>query len=91
MGHMKSWAIYRYESKGRMQYLGVISAKDREEALAKAIRLLPEEHPETLCTRPWEGGRTKEIGQGKAADWQTCAASRYRTAHIPCFAESCDE
>jgi hypothetical protein len=61
---MSNWAIYRYESKGRMQCPGVASAKDREEALAKAIRLLPEEDPEALCTRPWEGGRTKELGQG---------------------------
>jgi hypothetical protein len=63
---MNSWAIYRYQSKGRTHYLGVVSAKDRQEALAKAIKLLPEEDPETLCTRLWEGSRTKEVGQGEA-------------------------
>jgi hypothetical protein len=58
LGRMNSWAIYRYQSKGRMSYLGVVSAKDREEALAKAIRLLPEEDP-----GPYVRGRGRAVAR----------------------------
>jgi len=50
---LKNWAIYRYE--GRASCLGVISATGQDDALAKAIELLPEEAPEALCARLWEG------------------------------------
>ena len=52
---MKNWAIYRYESRGKLRYLGVISATGQEDAMMKAIKLLPDEDPETLCARLWEG------------------------------------
>jgi hypothetical protein len=40
---LKSWAIYRYEGAGKLRYLGVISATGQEDAMAKAVKLLPEE------------------------------------------------
>jgi hypothetical protein len=54
---LKNWAIYRYEGEGKLRYLGVISAAGQEDAFSKAIKLLPEEDPEALCLRPWEGER----------------------------------
>ena len=55
---LKNWAMYRYERSGKLQYLGVISATGQDDALAKAIKLLPEEDPEALCARLWEGQQT---------------------------------
>jgi hypothetical protein len=52
---LKSWAIYRYEGSGKLRYLGVISATGQDDAMAKAIKLLPAEDPEALCARLWEG------------------------------------
>ena len=52
---LKSWAIYRYEGNGKLRYLGVISATGQEDAVSKAIKLLPDEDPEALCARLWEG------------------------------------
>jgi len=54
---LKSWAICRYEGSGKLRYLGVISATGQNDAMAKAIKLLPEENPEALCARLWEGER----------------------------------
>jgi hypothetical protein len=54
---LKSWAIYRYEGSGKLRYLGVISATGQDDAMAKAIKLLPEEDSEALCARLWEGER----------------------------------
>ena len=54
---LKSWAIYRYEGSGKLRYLGVISATGQEDAMAKAVKLLPDEDPEALCARLWEGER----------------------------------
>ena len=51
---MKSWAIYRYEGGGKLRYLGVVSATGQEDAMAKAVKLLPDEDPEKLCARLWE-------------------------------------
>ena len=55
--HMKNWAIDRYEGSGTLRYLGVISATGQEDAVSKAVKLLPEEDPEALCARLWEGER----------------------------------
>jgi len=52
---MESWAIYRHESNGRLQYLDVITAKDSEHAFKEATELLPEEDPEKLRVKPWTG------------------------------------
>lgn len=52
---MQHWAIYRHESKGRLEYLGVISAKDPEDAHRQAVKLVPEENPENLIVKPWTG------------------------------------
>jgi hypothetical protein len=38
-----------------LQYLDVITAKDREHALDQAIKLLPEEDPKSLRVKPWMG------------------------------------
>lgn len=47
----ESWAIYRHESKGRLEYLGAITAKGGEDALVQATKLLPEEDPENLIAK----------------------------------------
>jgi hypothetical protein len=52
---MKNWAIYRYEGNGKLRYLGVVSAAGQEDAMSKAVKLLPDEDPEKLCARLWEG------------------------------------
>jgi hypothetical protein len=52
---MQSWAIYRYERKGRLKYLAVITAKDGKDAHKQAVQLMPEENPESLIAKPWTG------------------------------------
>ena len=54
---LKNWAIYRYEGGGKLCYLGVVSATGQEDAMSKAVKLLPEEDPGALCARLWEGER----------------------------------
>ena len=36
-----------------VRYLGLISATAQEDAVSKAVKLLPEEDPEALCARLW--------------------------------------
>jgi hypothetical protein len=50
---MQSWAIYRHESHGRLEYLGVITAKDGRHAHKQAVQIMPEENPEMLTVKPW--------------------------------------
>jgi hypothetical protein len=52
---MQSWAIYRHESHGRLKYLGVLTAKDRQHAHQQAVQLMPEENPEMLMVKSWAG------------------------------------
>ena len=54
---MKNWAIYQHEGEGMLRNLGVVSATGQEEAVSKAIKLLPGEDPRTLCATLWEGER----------------------------------
>ena len=49
------WAIYRHESKGRLQYLSVVTANDGEAALVQATKLMPGEDPEKLIAKLWTG------------------------------------
>jgi hypothetical protein len=49
---MTSWAIYR-KTEDVEVYIGVITAKDEQDALAKATLLLPEEDRRTLLAKPW--------------------------------------
>jgi hypothetical protein len=49
------WAIYRHESKRRLQYLSVIRANDGEDALVQATKLMPVEDPEKLIVKLWTG------------------------------------
>jgi hypothetical protein len=51
----ESWAIFRHESKGRLEHLGVITAKDGEDALVQATKLMPDEDPENLIAKLWTG------------------------------------
>ena len=52
---LKNWAIYRYEGEGKLRYLGVVSASGQDDALAKAIKLLPEEDRKSLRVKRWMG------------------------------------
>ena len=45
------------EGGGKLRYLGVVSAAGQEDAMSKAVKLLPDEDPEKLCARLWEGER----------------------------------
>jgi hypothetical protein len=49
---MTSWAIFK-KTEDVEVYIGVVSAKDEQDALAKAALLLPEEDRRTLIARPW--------------------------------------
>jgi hypothetical protein len=54
---LKKLGEYRYEGEGKLRYLGVISATGQEDAVSKAVKLLPEEDTRQLCARLWEGER----------------------------------
>lgn len=49
--------LNRHEGEGKLRYLGVISATGQEDAVSKAVKLLPEEDSEALRARLWEGER----------------------------------
>jgi hypothetical protein len=53
---MTSWAIYR-KTEDVEVYIGVVTAEDERDALAKAALLLPDEDRRTLVAKPYEALR----------------------------------
>ena len=59
---MTSWAIFR-KTEDVEVYIGVVTAKDEQDALAKAVLLLPDEDRRTLVVKPY-GPRAHEKLRG---------------------------